>query len=80
MNLYNTTLFNKKQDPLTGIFGELAGHLCLFVRSGLPARLAKLLVLELSLHLFLVFRGVVVCRLALLALHSEQVILGHRIK
>ena len=48
------------------------------MRSGLPAHLAELPVLELPLHLLLVLGGVVIGALALRALHAEQIILGHR--
>lgn len=57
---------------------RLASDLGLLVWSTRFALLAKLHVFELTLHLFLVFGGVVVGALALLALHSEQVILRHR--
>ena len=43
------------------------------------ALFAKLHEFELTLHLFLVLGGVVICTLTFRALHSEKVVLGHRI-
>jgi hypothetical protein len=48
------------------------------VRCALLTLAAKLHVFELPLHLFLILGGVVIRALARLTLHSEQVILGHR--